>query len=155
MTRWWRAYDEAVDDPKLQKLPADLFRGWFNICCINSQNGGTLPQIEDIAFKLRCSPVKAEQLLARLAEAGLLDEKDGIRAPHNWEKRQFKTDNADPTNADRQKRYRDKHRNGKSNGVISVTRGVTITHPETEQRQRQRKEPGQEGNGSCLKEGSA
>lgn len=129
MSRWWRAYDEAVDDPKLQKLPAELFRAWFNICCITSQNGGVLPDIETIAFKLRCKPSKAEQLIESLKGAGLIDVTDEGSAPHNWKARQFKSDNNDPTNAERQARYRDKQRNGKSNGVTTVT----ITDPETEQ----------------------
>lgn len=129
MTRWWRAYDEAVDDPKLQKLPADLFRAWFNICCITSQNGGTLPGIDAIAFKLRCSEAKAQQIIDRLKVLILIDETDAGMTPHNWNGRQYKSDSNDPTNATRQKRYRERHRNGKSNGVTSVT----ITDPETEQ----------------------
>lgn len=131
MSRWWRAYDEAVDDPKLQQLPAELFRAWFNICCITSQNGGTLPDISAIAFKLRCKPAKAEQIINSLIAARLIDVTADGNAPHNWKARQFKSDNADSTNAERQARYREKQRNDRSNAVTTVT----VTDPETEQRQ--------------------
>jgi hypothetical protein len=40
---WWRAYDESADDPKLQRLSADLFRALFNLVCLASRNGGVLP----------------------------------------------------------------------------------------------------------------
>lgn len=135
MSRWWRAYDEAVDDPKLQKLPADLFRAWFNICCITSQNGGTLPGIDTIAFKLRCSETKAQQIIDRLKSAILIDETEAGLAPHNWNGRQYKSDGNDPTNATRQKRYRERHRNGKSNGKSNGGKTVTITDPDTETEQ--------------------
>jgi hypothetical protein len=28
MSPWWRAYDEAVDDPKLQQLKPELFKAF-------------------------------------------------------------------------------------------------------------------------------
>lgn len=127
---WWRAYDEAVDDPKLQMLPDRLFRAWFNVCCLTSANGGTLPSIAVMAFKLRLSPAKVEKLIEELRAAILIDTDDAGSRPHNWGGRQFKTDTADPTAADRQrnkrKRDRDKDRDG------GVTRTVTVTHPETD-----------------------
>lgn len=130
MSRWWRAYDEAVDDPKLQQLPAELFRAWFNICCVTSQNGGKLPTLDAISFKLRIKPAKANKLLGDLRAAGLIDEsEDGSLRPHNWDGRQFKSDATDGTNAERQQRYRDRHRNA----VTTVTETVTVTDPETEQ----------------------
>ena len=126
MNRWWRAYDEAVDDPKLQQLPDALFKAWFNVCCITSQNDGALPAIEQIAFKLRLSVPKAKNLIERLQGAGLVDEGDGVLTPHNWHKRQFKSDVTDPTAAERMRRHRNSKRNGHRNDT------VTVTDPETE-----------------------
>jgi hypothetical protein len=70
MSPWWRAYDEAVDDPKLQQLKPELFKAWFNICCVTSQNGGKLPSLPSVAFKLRVKPEKARAIIAELAAAG-------------------------------------------------------------------------------------
>lgn len=122
MSRWWRAYDEAVDDPKLILLTDKQHRAWFNLCCITSRNGGTLPALQVIAVKLRMSSGKAKDMVAQLAALGLIDhDAAGIFAPHNWNGRQYKSDVTDPTNAQRQKRYR--------NGRKTVTPTVTVTPP--------------------------
>ena len=31
MTRWFRAYDDALNDPKVQRLPGELFKAWFKL----------------------------------------------------------------------------------------------------------------------------
>jgi 5-methylcytosine-specific restriction endonuclease McrA len=104
MSRWWRAYDEAVDDPKLQLLPPPLFKAWFNLLCIASANGGTLPAVEAIAFKLRTTDAKVSSMIEELIARGLLDEFDGILRPHNWIGRQYLSDSS----TERVKRHRDK-----------------------------------------------
>jgi hypothetical protein len=43
--------------------------------------------------------------------------------PHNWRERQYKSDTKDPTNAERQQRYRDQKRN---------SNGVTAKRPDTD-----------------------
>lgn len=92
MNHWWRAYNEAVNDPKLQLLSDSLFRAWFNVMCIASANGGNLPPLKDIAFTLRIQPTKAAQVLAQLHTAGLLDKTETGFIPHNWNGRQYKSD---------------------------------------------------------------
>lgn len=120
MSRWWRAYDEAVDDPKLQQLTGDEFKAWFNLCCLTSANGGCLPPIGHIAFKLRMRPDKAAKVIAALRKAGLLDEDEtGIR-PHNWNSRQYKSD----VSTERVQRFRKRKRN--------VSSTVSETPPESE-----------------------
>lgn len=133
MNHWWRAYNEAVNDPKLQLLSDALFRAWFNVMCIASANGGELPALKDVAFTLRIPPAKAAQVLAQLNVAGLLDKTETSFVPHNWNGRQYKTDAVDPTAASRSKRYRDKKRDAsRSQGV---TPGVTEKRPETDTEQ--------------------
>lgn len=117
MSRWFRFYDEALDDPKVQRLAPALFKSWVNLMCLNSKNGGTLPPIEDIAFALRVTEKAAQQLIEDLGAAGLIDEFDGRYTMHNWHARQFKSDVTDPTAAERMKRYRNKDRNG----TVTVT----------------------------------
>src|SRR6185503_1706467 len=92
--RWWRAYDGALDDPKLQRLPPDVFKSWFNLMCLASQHDGVLPPLDDIAFRLRKTPEQVEKLLRELASRGLLDDVDGQLEPHNWRSRQFKSDSS-------------------------------------------------------------
>lgn len=129
MSHWWRAHDEAVDDPKLILLSDKAHRAWFGLMCVASANEGILPDIKIVAVKLRLTPPRAAAALAELVSAGLFDRReDGRFEPHNWRGRQYKTDVTDPTNAERQKRYRDRHRNGRN----TVTDTVTDKRPETE-----------------------
>ncbi len=120
MSRWFRFYDTALDDPKVQRLPAELFKVWVNILCIASRNDGLLPEVEDCAFMLRMSAEDCADAIHSLHEAGLLDLDEGASSPHNWKSRQFQSDSS----TDRVKR----HRNGKRN--VSPT--VSETPPDTE-----------------------
>lgn len=114
MSRWFRFYDEALDDPKVQNLPGDLFKLWVNILCIASKHGGVLPPIDGLAFALRTTPEGAAEAVDRLARGGLVAKVNADRwAPHNWNKRQYKSDTSTP----RVKRFRN----------------VTETPPDTEQ----------------------
>lgn len=110
--RWWRAYDEAVDDPKLIALSDAAHRAWFNILCLSSANGGAVPSDKILKIKLRLSSKKLEKVLDELRQAGLFDTtEDGLETPHNWGKRQYQSDTSTP----RVKRFREKQRN------VSVT----------------------------------
>lgn len=133
MSHWWRAHDDAVDNPKLGALSDRQHRAWFNLCCICSQNGGTLPAIGEVAFKLRVKPDKAKHIVAELAALRLVDVAgDGATTMHNWDSRQFKSDR-DPTNAARQDRYRKRHPGPLRNGSNNGTDNVPAKRPDTEQ----------------------
>jgi hypothetical protein len=130
---WFRFYNDAVNDPKVQKLPSDMFKAWVNLLCLASKNGGAVPKA-DVQFLLRVTEKCATGIVDYLVERNLLDDRGDVVAPHNWDGRQFRSDN-DPTNADRQKRYR----NGKRNAPSNVTRNAEVTpteqnRPETEQK---------------------
>jgi hypothetical protein len=114
VNHWWRAYNEAVNDPKLQLISDSLFRAWFNVMCIASANDGELPALKDLAFTLRLSPTKTAQVLAQLHAAGLLDKTETSFTPHNWGGRQYKTDKPDETAAERMRNYRERKRNAMS-----------------------------------------
>lgn len=132
MSRWWRAEDTSIDHPKLLKLSDAMFRAWYTLNCVASANDGVLPPTGDIAIRLRMKPAKVAEWITKLVAAGLYDNDNGIFRPHNWTKRQYKTDGTDPTNAERQKRYRERHRNG-SNGVTdNGSNDVTVKRPEAE-----------------------
>lgn len=124
MSRWWRAYDEAVDDPKLILLSDRAHRAWFNLMCLTSANEGIIPDLKVVAVKLRISPAKAAAVLTELVRAGLIDESETGFRPHNWDGRQYKSD----VSTDRVKRFRNGQRN------------VSVTPPETENRDREQKE---------------
>lgn len=123
MSRWFRFYDDAINDPKILRLSDAMFKAWVTLLCLASKNDGVLPPTTDIALMLRLKVTKVAEWLATLAAAGLIDNNDGVFAPHNWSGRQYKSD----VSNERVKRFRERKCN--------VTPTVTVTPPETEQKQ--------------------
>jgi Mn-dependent DtxR family transcriptional regulator len=125
MSRWFRVYDDAINDPKILKLPEATRWHWIAMLCIASKNDGVIPATDDVAISLRVKPAAAAAIIAGLKNAGLLDLVDGRFVPHNWDGRQFKSD----VSNERVKRHRERKRN--------VTEAVTVTPPEAETEQKQ------------------
>lgn len=122
--RWFRFYDEALEDPKVQRLSPQLFKTWVNLLCLSSKAGGKLPSDDDIAFKLRMSIHDAKQQVEDLILVGLIDVgPKGSRFPHNWSDRQFASDSS----AERVR----KHRKTKKKLVCNVTCNAEVT-PQTQ-----------------------
>jgi len=120
MSRWFRVYNDLVDDPKVQRIDPTLFKALTNLWCLASANEGVLPPIAEIAFKLRMKTERVQRVLNELRAAGLFeDDERGVR-PHNWDQRQYKSDGS----TDRVKRFRARYRN--------VQKDLTETAPETE-----------------------
>lgn len=110
--QWFRFYNEALDNPKVQKLDGSTFKLWVNLLCVASRNDGKLPSNPDLAFALRIDEIALESLLDRLLIGGLIEVRKGgpngsYIAPHDWEERQYKSDTSTP----RVKRYRKRSRN--------------------------------------------
>lgn len=120
MSRWFRVYDDAINDPKVLRLPEATRWHWIAVLAIASKNDGALPSIEDIALMLRKSRQAATAILATLKDAGLVDETEAGLAPHNWNGRQFKSD----VSTERVQRFRNAKRN--------VSSTVSETPPETD-----------------------
>ena len=121
MSRWFRFYDDAINDPKILKLTDALRWQWVAILCVASKNDGMLPPTDDVALMLRVKPSAAAAIIAGLKSAGLLDSIDGSFSPHNWNGRQYKSD----VSTERVKRFRKRERN------------VSETPPESESEQKQ------------------
>jgi len=137
---WFRVYDEALDDPRLQRLPASLFRAWFNVLCVASRNGGVLPELADLAWMLRTRAAPLSRRLDALKAAGLLDETDGQLRPVEWEKRQFvrqdAQDGQEPLSpAERTRRWREKLARDAGNVTACDVRDVTVTPIEEKQKE--------------------
>lgn len=136
MSRWFRFYDDVVNDPKVLKLPVPLRWAWVALLCVASKNDGRLPAIDDVALSLRVSEVTAAEYITKLVKAKLIDNQAGVFMPHNWGGRQFKSD----TSNERVKQHREKKRNVTSKQECNVTSAVTgnvttavtVTAPEAE-----------------------
>lgn len=108
MSRWFRMYDEILDDPKVQKLSPDLFRLWVNTLALCSRSGGKLPSIADIAFALRETEESVSSAFHTLAGLGMLVTDGETFQPKNWKKRQYKSDSSTA----RVREHRKRSRNG-------------------------------------------
>lgn len=92
MSRWFRFYDEAINEPKVLKLPEAMRWHWVALLCVASKNDGVLPSTADIALMLRLTPAKVGTIIAALVSAKLLDFEAGRYQPHNWKSRQYKSE---------------------------------------------------------------
>lgn len=125
MSRWFRFYAESVNDPKVQRLPAHLFKTWVNLLCIASSHEGTLPRVEDMAFQLRMSNHDLQSHIDELIGLSLVDIRpDQALEPHNWKVRQYVSD----TSKERTKKYR---KNIKKR-ACDVTVTASVTPPDTD-----------------------
>lgn len=104
MMKWFRFYNEVLDDPKVQKLHPALFKHWVNLLCLASEmdDAGDLPDEEAIAFRLRVRPFEARKIIAALVDAELIERiPDAETAQtsrrvciHNWAGRQRASDSS-------------------------------------------------------------
>lgn len=105
MSRWFRMYDELLDNPKVQRLSGDEFKAWVNILCLASRADGVVPNIQDVAFALRLDEKKTAKIVGSLVASGLLDAgADDTFHPHKWNDRQYKSD----VSTTRVKRFRER-----------------------------------------------
>lgn len=131
---WLRLYRETIHDPKIVLLTDAQFRAWAITLCVADHVTGKIPSLRQMSVHLRKTPQEAEHLIEALIDAGLIDCDYGTPSEprfmvHNWAGRQRVWDSADHTNADRQKRHRDRRNgvvtensNGRNGGVtVNVT----------------------------------
>lgn len=104
MSQWFRMYAEVLDDPKVQRLSGDDFKGWVNLLCLTAKHDGVLPNLEDIAFALRIDLKRAQKLVDRLIAAVLIVPEGSAIKPNKWDQRQYKSD----VSTDRVKRFRER-----------------------------------------------
>jgi len=123
MARWFRVYDDCIDDPKVGNLSDALFRAWFSFLCVSSRFMGTIPNDKKaLAHIMRMSESDVENALTNLQLCGLIDKIGKRHEPHNWRKRQFVSD----VSTARVKQFRKRQRN------VSETPPETETETETD-----------------------
>jgi hypothetical protein len=120
MNRWFRFYNDVINDPKLLRLSDRQYRFWVGLLCIASKNDGELTSIDDMSIMLRTSPGTLTTVIQTLITARLLDEEGGTLKPHNWDKRQYKSDAVDPTAPQRMRRLRERQRNDRNADVTMI-----------------------------------
>lgn len=124
---WLRLYTDVPHNPKVQRLPGELFKFWINCLCLSSESGA-IPPIKDIAFICRLRPCHVRERLAKLLEASLIvfaqtglgtpEEHEECYQIYDFDTRQFESD----LSYERVKEFRKRKRN--------VSETVNETPPE-------------------------
>jgi hypothetical protein len=125
---WFRMYAEAVDNDKLRLLAFEDRWHYVALLCCKTQgilDGSGELMRRRIAVKLGVQVRELDEIARRLAEVDLIDQK--TLQPTGWDGRQFRSD-ADPTNAERQKRWRERNKKNKDIGTSCVTRPLRNGH---------------------------
>jgi hypothetical protein len=110
--RWFRLYDELLNDPKVQNLPPWAFKMLVNLWCLASKNGGTIPE-EGLPYALRMRRDHVANGLLMLFSCGLLERVDSSLVPHKWDVR---NPNHKPS-TERTRAYRERERSRERAGT--------------------------------------
>ena len=125
---WLRFYVRTLNNPKVQRLPGNAFKGWVNLLCLAKEYDGALPPVEDISFRLRLSNRKVETLLKSLRLKGLVD---GDRM-HDWDEMQYHSDSSTERVKQHRERAKAHPRNVSSNVSVTAQRREEEIRVETE-----------------------
>ena len=141
---WIKLYHEILDDPKMGRLPDNLWRRTTEFFLVAGETNemGYLPSIEDLAWRLRIATEILESELIELSEIGIVEKRDG-----RWFVSKFSQRQAPANNAERQARYRSRqhkeqyssneHNNESSDAsvteVVTNHNGDTDTESNTEE----------------------
>lgn len=108
---WFRMYTDFLNDPKMIALAFEDQRHFIGILALKSDGAldqDCCPDLMDriVAQRLWIDHAIIREVKKRLIAAGLINE---FWQPLAWNKRQMRSD-ADPTNAERQRRYRQRQK---------------------------------------------
>jgi len=127
---WFRMYSEFATDPKVQMMSEVMQRRLTMLFCLKNsnalRNGSDNDGNEEVAFMLRINDTELNETKALFISKGFIDSDWNLL---NWDKRQFISD-LDPTRAERQKRYREKHSNASRNAPVTPLDTDTDTDTE-------------------------
>ena len=131
---WAKLWIETLDDPKVARLPDSSWRRFFECILLAKEldEGGYLPSVADIAWRLRKDETSVNDDMSRLALAGLVEiADDGRWFVTNFDKRQSKM-----SDAERQRRYRESNAQSRLNDVritnSNANRYAKVTKRNTE-----------------------
>jgi hypothetical protein len=124
--KWFRFYDEFLDDPKVAMMSDSDQLLWVKALCLanSDKRRGFITLSEDeICWKLRISIEQWKSVVDKFRAKGMIEHCEGGYKITNWGSRQFCSDSS----AERVSRHRQKKKQ-----ACNVTPTVTVTPPDTE-----------------------
>jgi 5-methylcytosine-specific restriction endonuclease McrA len=89
-------YSDAPDNPKIGSLSDEKLGQWLKLVCVAARYDGQLPDMEKVAFHLRCTEEKARKMVANMVRTGLFDASGAAISPHDWDVWQRQSDDSTP-----------------------------------------------------------
>jgi len=149
--KWFRWYQGTVEDTKFRIVARNASVTLSTVIAVwafileeaskESHRGICLRNEEYLFAVLDEKPQTILAVLTSMEEAGLIKYENKIITVTRWKERQYETDTTDPTNAERQRRFRERKRaeNGDEtprNGSVTVEkRPDTDTDTDTEKKE--------------------
>ncbi len=113
---WFRFYTDALNNPKAQGLPPDIFKFWINLLCVARMYNGILPSEDHLWFVMRADSEWGKRCLDRLIESGFVDRVGDELTPHDWYEHQYDSDDG----ALRMRKHREKRkRESRSESLVT------------------------------------
>lgn len=108
MATWIKLYNEALSDPKMGRMSDHLYRRTieFFLLAGTVDNGGLLPDVEDIAWTLRTTVKDVRDTIEKLSKLGIVTVSGQQYIVTHFAERQM----SNLTEAERKAAYRDKQR---------------------------------------------
>jgi len=108
MATWIKLYNETLTDPKMGRMSDHLFRRTieFFLLAGTVDNGGILPDVEDIAWTLRTTPKDINETIEKLGQLGIVTVSGQQIIITHFAERQM----SNLTEAERKAAYRDRQR---------------------------------------------
>lgn len=140
MSDYVKLHTDVLNNRKIQTMPQQFVLPWINMLILCRLNGGILPEITDIAFRLRTDQVTVATWVMALRKLHLIDQigEQGDLVMHDWEYWNPPSPK-DWTNAERQKRFREKKKERKdklsedkvvtplrNDSLLPLRNGVTV-----------------------------
>lgn len=112
-TYWMKLYYEILDDPKMGRLPCNLWRRFIECCLIAGeiQEEGFLPDIATISWRLRIDERTLHQELTSLSDYGMLSIKEYNPFETRWHVTNFTKRQAPSPVAERVRKHRERQSN--------------------------------------------
>lgn len=106
---WIKLYHEILDDPKMGRLSDRLYRRTIEMFLLagDYDQGGVLPPLEDIAWRLHLNPEQLETDLIELQRIGILDVSEG-----QWYVAKFAERQTADSNTERWQRWKERQHKG-------------------------------------------
>ncbi len=136
---WIKLYVEMNHDPKIGLLTDDLKWRFVSVLLLAGEidDGGFLPEINDMAWKLHAVPETVAGQMRTLAQRGLVELKQHADGSERWFVTHFAERQAPSTNAERQRLWRKRSSSDHGSNEAVTKRNAKVTQ-ELPQKQKQK-----------------